>query len=51
MSSFVLKVNEQSELYQVKIAIHYGSKQDDIETSNYTFSHELGSERNERASE
>ena len=32
-------------------AAHYGSKQGDIETLNYTLSHELGSERSERASE
>ena len=29
---------------------HYGSKQGDIETLNYTLSHERGSERSERAS-
>ena len=29
----------------VVVAVHYGSKQCDIETLNYTFSHELGSER------
>ena len=31
--------------------MHYGSKQGDIETLNFTLSHELGSERSERASE
>ena len=31
--------------------LHYDSKQGDIETLNYTLSHELGSERSERASE
>ena len=30
---------------------HYGSKQGDIETLSYTLSHELGSERSERANE
>ena len=30
---------------------HYGSKQGEIETLNYTLSHERGSERSERASE
>ena len=30
---------------------HYGSKQGDIETSNYTLSHKLGSEQKERVSE
>ena len=30
---------------------HYGSKQGEIETLNFTLSHELGSERSERASE
>ena len=35
----------------VVVAVHYGSKQCDIETLNYTFSHEFGSERNEQASE
>ena len=30
---------------------HYGSKQGDIETSKFPLSHELGSERSERASE
>ena len=32
-------------------ALHYGSKQGEIETLNYTLSHEQGSERSERASE
>ena len=31
--------------------LHYGSKQGDIETSNFTLSHERGSERSERACE
>ena len=31
-------------------AVHHGSKLCDIETLNYTFSHELGSERSEQAS-
>ena len=31
--------------------MHYGPKQGDIETSKFTLSHELGSERSERASE
>ena len=35
----------------VAAAVHHGSKLCDIETLNYTFSHELGSERSERASE
>ena len=35
----------------VSPAAHYGSKQGDIETLNFTLSHELGSERSERASE
>ena len=33
------------------MALHYGSKQGEIETLNYTLSHERGSERSERASE
>ena len=32
-------------------AVHYGSKQGDIETSKFPLSHELGSEGSERASE
>ena len=35
----------------VFIRSHYGSKQGNIETLDYTLSHELGSERSERASE
>ena len=35
----------------VAAAVHHGSKLCDIETLNYTFSHELGSERNERTNE
>ena len=35
----------------VVVAVHYGSKQCDIETLNCTLSHKLGSERSERASE
>ena len=31
--------------------LHFGSKQGDIETLNYTLSHERGSERSERARE
>ena len=31
-------------------AVHHGSKLCDIETLNYTFSHEAGIERSERAS-
>ena len=34
----------------VVVAVHYGSKQCDIETLNYTLSHELGSEQSKRAS-
>ena len=30
-------------------SVHYGSKQGEIETLNYTLSHERGSEQNERA--
>ena len=29
----------------VVVAVHYGSKQCDIKTLNYTLSHKLGSER------
>ena len=35
----------------VTASVHYGSKQGDFETLNYTLSHERGSERSERASE
>ena len=35
----------------IKPWLHYGSKQCEIETLNYTLSHERGSERSERASE
>ena len=31
----------------VEVAVHYGSKQYDIETKNHTLSHELESERSE----
>ena len=35
----------------VLVAVHYGSKQCDIETLNCKLSHELGSERSERVSD
>ena len=35
----------------VEVAVHFGSKQYDIETKNHILSHELGSERSERARE
>ena len=34
----------------VLVAVHYGSKQCDIETLNFTLSHELGSERSQQMS-
>ena len=33
-----------------RVSQHYGSKQSDFETLNFTLSHELGSERSEPAS-